>query len=363
MVEGPNSLTESGPFSSSPTRRALLRVPPRPTIAMEEDVNKSDLLASSRRLMHLALGDLGAADQQADVVVLHAGVAIEHALKAYLCDIHPSLVADGRDLPSLLHAAGRGDLTKKELPLIKTIGAVDAFLRVSQILEKDKLQVTKEQFRVIADARNGVAHIGVHDATQLEDLLSTGIKVIDAVLAALGEDAAEYWGEFQPLHDKILDEKRRADWIRIEALKIRAHKTYETRFGASDTEERRKAIASAEVHSMVAGQAAAMRNCPACSNRGWVGGDLDTSFTEEEPQVILVTRHFLCSVCGFALDGYLLGYFDHLYEDVPMGPAATFTYADGSIHEDLWMNLASDTYVDRRRLEEDEALRAQIEGA
>jgi hypothetical protein len=81
------------------------------------------------------------------------------------------------------------------------------------------------------------------------------------------------------------------------------------------------------------------------------------------PQVVLVTRHFLCSVCSFALDGYLLGYFDHLYEDIPMGPAATFTYADGSTHEDLWMSLASDTFVDRRRAEEDEALRAQIEEA
>ncbi|WP_411099032.1 hypothetical protein [Streptomyces sp. x-45] len=328
---------------------------------MEEDVNKSDLLASSQRLMHLALADLGASEQQADVVVLHAGVAIEHALKAYLCSIHPSLVADGRDLPSLLHAADRGELAKKELSLIKTIGAVEAFSRVSKILDKSKLTVTEAQFRVIADARNGVAHIGVHDTAKIEDLLSNGIKVVDALLVALEEDTAEYWGEFQPLHDKILEEKRRADLIRIEALKIRANKTYVTRFGASDTEERRRAIASAQVHSMVAGQAAAMRDCPACSNQGWVGGDLDTDFTAEEPEVVIVTRHFLCSVCGFALDGYLLGYFAHLYEDIPMGPAATFAYADGSTHEDLWMNLASDTFPDRRREEEEEVLRAQIE--
>src|SRR3954470_2336388 len=165
MVEGPGSLGSPDPpcRGARDHAGASARFSDSPTTVMEEDVNKSDLLASSRRLMHLALGDLGATDQQADVVVLHAGVAIEHALKAHLCNIHPSLVVDGRDLPSLLHAAGRGDLAKKELPLIKTIGAVDAFLRVSQILDKEKLLVTKEQFRVIADARNGVAHIGVHD--------------------------------------------------------------------------------------------------------------------------------------------------------------------------------------------------------
>ncbi|MFF4828220.1 hypothetical protein ACFY20_35645 [Streptomyces sp. NPDC001312] len=325
-------------------------------------MDKNDLLNSSKRLMHLALGDLGAPDQQADVIVLHAGVAIEHALKAHLCSIDSSLVVDGRDFPSLLHAAGRGELAKKPLPMIKTIGAVEAFSRVNQILDKGELGVKVDDFRVIADARNGVAHIGIHDTAQLESLLSNGLKIVDAILVALGEDPADYWGEFNPLHDKILEEKRRADLIRIEALKIRALKTLAARFGTSDTEERRKAIASAQVHSMVAGQAKAMRPCPACSNKGWVGGDLDTDFSGEEPQVIIVSQHFLCSICGFSIDGYLLGYFDALYGDIPLGPAATFTYADGSTHEDLWMNLAEEAAV-RRRREEEDALRAQLEQA
>ncbi|QKZ18824.1 hypothetical protein [Streptomyces chartreusis] len=326
-------------------------------------MNKNDLLNSSKRLMQLALGELGSSDQQADVIVLHVGVAIEHALKAHLCSIDASLVVDGRDLPSLLHAADRGELAKKPLPMIKTIGAVDAFSRVSQILDKDQLGVKPEEFRLIADARNGVAHIGIHGTEELEGLLGIGIKIADAILNEMGENPAEYWGDFSSLRERILDTKRRADLIRIEAMKVRALKALEERFGARDTEERRAAIASAEQHSMVTGQGKAMRPCPSCSNQGWVGGDFDTVFPNgEEPQVVIITHCFLCSVCGFALDGYLLRYFAALYEDIPMGPAATFAYADGGAHEDLWMNLAADYGDERRRREDDDALRAQIEG-
>ncbi|MEU8952450.1 hypothetical protein, partial [Streptomyces sp. NPDC048489] len=337
-----------------PSFRGDMVVPERPSATELPHVDKDDLLSSSKRLIHLSLGGLGAHDQQADVVVLHAGVAVEHALKAYLCSIDPSLVADGRDLPSLLHAAGRADLAKKPLPMIKTIGAVDAFRRVSQILDGNQLGTNENEFRLIADARNGVAHIGIHDTARLEDLLSTAIKILDAMLVALGEDPTDYWGDYTVLHDKILDGKRQADKIRIEALKTRARRTLIERFGADDTEERRAAIAGAQMHSMVAGQAKALRPCPACANNGWVGGDLDTDFSEPDPQVVISPRHFLCSVCGFAVDGPFIGYFDELYPDIPMGPTATFIYEGGSVHEALWMNLVDNVDFDRRRREEEE---------
>ncbi|MFD6297961.1 hypothetical protein ACFWFU_24410 [Streptomyces sp. NPDC060235] len=322
-------------------------------------MNQTDLLSSSQRLMHLALAGLGADDLQADVVVLHAGVAVEHALKAFLCSVSPSLVVDGRDFPSLLHGAGRGELAKKPLPMIKTIGAMEAFMRVSKILDGHEFDVSEHEFRLIADARNGVAHIGIRDTAQVEDLLSTGLRIVDAVLKSLGEDAAAYWGDFSVVHEKILDVKRQADLIRIEALKTRALRRLVERFGTNDTEERRAAIASAQSHTVVAGQAKALRPCPACLNQGWVGGDLDTDYSGDEGQVIIVTQYFLCSVCGFSLHGDLLRYFNDLYEDIPLGPAATFVYADGSLHEDVWLEISAEVAAEFMADEEEEELRGR----
>jgi hypothetical protein len=44
-----------------------------------------------------------------DFTVHHAGVGLEHLLKAYLSSLHPALVIDATHLASLLHAVRHGD--------------------------------------------------------------------------------------------------------------------------------------------------------------------------------------------------------------------------------------------------------------
>ncbi|MFI0242959.1 hypothetical protein [Streptomyces sp. NPDC016845] len=330
-------------------------------------MNKEDLVQSSKHLLHEALGGLTTEPLTHDITLLKAGIATEHLLKGYLCTIHPSLITDARDLPSLLHACDRGDLTTRPVTLIKTIGLVEAYKRVYEILGKERLSLTPKDFQPIADARNGVAHLAVSTTDSMERLLSSIIKIADVLLAEMGEKSALFWADYAPVREKILQDDRKAHLVIIASLKSKALRVLEERFGEHDTEERQTAIKAASQFQRVQGQAAAQRQCPACQNQGWVGGDVTTTFPDDgEPQATIVTHAFKCSVCGFAVAGPLLTYFDHLYEDIALGPAATFTYADGTTHDDLWASIAAEQHTldhldddDRRRWEEDLQLRAQ----
>lgn len=325
-------------------------------------MKKDDLLNSSRRLMHLALQDIDSDVTKADVVVLHAGIATEHLLKAYLCSIHPSLVVDHRDLNSLLHAAEHPELASKPLPMIKTIGTVEAFKRVSKILNKDQLLVSEAEFQPIADARNGVAHIGIHDTTQLEPLLSTTLKLTDSLLAALEADADKYWAHFKPLHDKILDTQRHMDQVRIESLKIRATKVFSDRFAHLDVSEKDDAIAALTLRPTIHGEALINRDCPVCESKAWLAGFQGTSWSPEDGAIeILTPQAFGCGACEFMLNERLLRYFPDLYEDAELGPA--------DMNNDLWLaldairgevDMSSDDI--RRRVFEELLQRKQTEG-
>ncbi|WP_409238419.1 hypothetical protein [Streptomyces sp. PA5.6] len=326
-----------------------------------------DLVQSSRHLMHEALGGLTVEPITHNLTILKAGVATEHLLKAYLCTIHPSLITDAKDLPTLLHAAGRPDLASKPLTMVKTIGIVEAYKRAHAILGKGRLTLDPQKFQEIADARNGVAHLAMSSAEGVERLLSLVIKVADALLTAMQEDAKRFWGLYAPVREKILEEGRKADLIIIAALKTKAGKTLVDRFGDRDNERRQEAIETASQYCGVRGTGAEKRTCPACSNQGWLGGDLTTAFDDEDqPKVILVTKAFKCSVCGFAVHGPMLQYFDNWIENLDYGPAATFEYGDGTTHLELYESLLAEEYAadwneeTRRRREEDRLLRVQL---
>lgn len=56
-------------------------------------MDQESLQASSRRWMRAALEAVGRRESL-DFAVHHAGVGLEHLLKAYLCSLHPALVVD-----------------------------------------------------------------------------------------------------------------------------------------------------------------------------------------------------------------------------------------------------------------------------
>jgi hypothetical protein len=81
-------------------------------------------------------------EDERDMAVLHCGIAVEHLLKAFLASKHPSLLVDGRDFSSLLHAVGEGAYATVDEHLTKSIGALECFRRVAQLTA---LPVTERQ--------------------------------------------------------------------------------------------------------------------------------------------------------------------------------------------------------------------------
>ncbi|MFZ4236488.1 hypothetical protein ACOZGD_15065 [Streptomyces murinus] len=135
------------------------------------------------------------------MAALHGGIAFEHTVKAGLAKRHPSLLADGRDFATMLHAAGLGDQAGAPLAKVKTLGAAEAFKRLRSLLS---LSITERDIDSLLTARNGVAHMGFHDVTQTAEALTQAVAVIDAVLEDIGEGEIDFWGPYRDQRHDLL---------------------------------------------------------------------------------------------------------------------------------------------------------------
>ncbi|MFB7353483.1 hypothetical protein [Streptomyces gardneri] len=125
------------------------------------------------------------------MAVLHGGIGTEHLLKALLAARHPSLLVDGRDFSSLLHATGQSTFAASPETKVKTIGALDAYRRASTLIA---MPVKERDLDPLLTARNGVAHLGAHDDTITHDALAIAVTVADVVLLDLQQDIPAFWG-------------------------------------------------------------------------------------------------------------------------------------------------------------------------
>ncbi|MCG6495701.1 hypothetical protein [Kitasatospora sp. A2-31] len=152
-------------------------------------MDKTRLLASAQRQMNRAMSAWCTSDN--DMAVLHGGIGTEHLLKALLSARHPSLLVDGRDFSSLLHATGQSAHAASPETKVKTTGALDAFKRAAALIA---MPVKERDLDPLLTARNGVAHLGAHDDAITHEALAVAITVADAVLADLQEDIPAFWG-------------------------------------------------------------------------------------------------------------------------------------------------------------------------
>ncbi|MET9954527.1 hypothetical protein ABZ173_33780 [Streptomyces rochei] len=165
-------------------------------------MNTAKLARSSSRWMQLALTTLGRGEN-GDIAVHHAAVASEHLLKAYLASIHPVLITEGKDFTSLLHAVGRGSQAPAPITAFRSIGLPDAYGRVAILLPA--LPVDATEVKAVANARNGVAHSGVHDDTCTRELITVCIRLADAVLPHVpAASPDEYWGETKGVRNRLI---------------------------------------------------------------------------------------------------------------------------------------------------------------
>ncbi|MGN5392513.1 hypothetical protein [Streptomyces sp. JL7001] len=295
------------------------------------------LKASSQQWMSKALAAFSQGPESYDFAVHHAGVAAEHLLKAYLANLHPALIAEGKDLDSLLHATGHGSLAKRGLSRAKTIGVVEAHGRVHTIRKKQaKHFPDAETFRPVADARNGVAHLGIHEVAEVKTVFTTCLRVVDPLLSELQIDPGTYWGSYGQLHDILIAEHVEAAVIALESKLTKARALFEQRYGHLAPKDREILLATLTqpIQSPRHGEHVEVSPCPACKSPGALTGETHVKPGDE---IVYFTPYaFGCSACGLDLDDdelARLGVFD---EESPIEMTIEEYYADWEPDEDLY---------------------------
>lgn len=283
------------------------------------------LKTSSQRWMSRALAAFSEGPESYDFAVHHAGVAAEHLLKAYLANLHPALIVDGKDFPSLLHATGHGDLASVDLSRTKTIGVAEAHARVHGLLRK-QLPIDGVTFKPVAAARNGVAHLGVHDVAEVQTVFTTCLRVIDPLLVELRIDPKTYWGDYAQLHAMLIAKHVEKARVALESKLAKARAVFTQRYGHLTPKEREAVLATITQPqpSPNHGEHVEQGLCPACGSRGGLIGE--THVPSPEEGVYFTPYFFTCSACGLDLDGdEELG---DLAEEVPIDMTLDEYYAD-----------------------------------
>ncbi|MFJ8882274.1 hypothetical protein ACIRJR_02545 [Streptomyces sp. NPDC102402] len=313
---------------------------------------------SSQKWMAAAFTAFSDGPMLQDMAVHHAGVATEHLLKAYLASLHPALVVEGRDFSSLLHATGLGAHAPGPLSQTKTIGLVESYVRVSGLL-KGTMPVSRQELLPLADARNGVAHAAFHDSAQVNAVFTTCLRIADRLLPEL-PPLGDFWGRYLGLHDKLLDIRVEAARVQLEGRLARARQVFAERYGHFSEEDRSLVLAAiANVSSPGYIDHDEPATCPACSSRGWLGGE--TSVSERTDTVVMTPIVFDCPACDLHLEVGELGMLKEPFaEEIdlkvsprefwPEHPGSRFPYGGGHPYdmftgdEGVDENLVLDTY-------------------
>ncbi|WP_327710093.1 hypothetical protein OG912_17070 [Streptomyces sp. NBC_00464] len=283
------------------------------------------LVYSSRKWMHAAFVAFSDGPMSEDMAVHHAGVAAEHLLKAYLAHLHPALIVEAKDFNSVLHATGNGGLASAPKSQAKTIGLIEAHARVSSIM---KMPVSRRELQPVADARNGVAHAAFHDPPQVNQVFTSCLRVIDSLLPSLPV-LDSYWGPYEGLHDRLLDQRVEDARIRLEGNLARARRVFMERYGHFSDKDREMVIAAIATVG-AAGAASDFERgaaCPACASKGQLHGEpFVVDARDDIPASVVFTPFFFdCAVCELHLESEQLKQVG-LGRDIPteMTPAEYF---------------------------------------
>jgi hypothetical protein len=271
------------------------------------------LFDSARRWAHAGLDAYAQQEPDHDFAVHHVAVALEHLAKAYLCSVHPTLIA-APDFDSLLHLVDQGAHASRPAHRVRTIGMADANQRVRQLLKTAYSYDGNPSNDPVLAARNGVAHAGLWPPEEARRVLALAVRRVDAILAALDRGRESFWGGHADITAKIVDEAIADITLRVEARIRAARERYAERF-SSLSQEARQAVISVLAESSppfdVNFETERYR-CRACGNQAWLGGFTETRFDlayfdtpcGEAAKAIVVFNPlmFHCSVCDLDLN-------------------------------------------------------------
>jgi hypothetical protein len=243
----------------------------------------------------------------------HAGIALEQLAKAYLANIDPTLVVDGRSFDSILHACGKGRHARSPASLMKTITMEDALRRCGQILPA--VENLRGDLQRLIDARNGAIHVGaVEESEKLRMLL----PYLHASRQILGEGGfgEEYWGEFNEVVELRVAEVTEAAVANVKEAMIAASLRFDERYGHLGEEVRPAVLRALEASYAPEKYEQQLVDCPACSTLGLASGSTDVDWQPDwdqsdgqdyvagmYPEVTFFPGRFECHACDLALDG------------------------------------------------------------
>ncbi|RJQ83395.1 hypothetical protein D5S17_00520 [Pseudonocardiaceae bacterium YIM PH 21723] len=269
-------------------------------------MNSDELLVSSGRWLDAGLKQFDD-EWDPDFCVHHVAVAVEHLLKAYLVSLHPALIVDRGDWQSMLHATGHGNRSKVPASRTRSIGVTEAFDRVKELLPQH-LTVTKTEFLAVAEARNGIAHVGAYEATEMRKILTTCFRVIRPLLESLGASEGDYWKFNSKLRDQLEDEHVTQVGLTVTAKIDRARTTAGRLIYRLNRQDRIAIIAALNARSPqdLPPFAQQVERCPACDGRGWLQGQVwveEIGIPVQNRSAKFAPTRYQCAVCQLELEG------------------------------------------------------------
>ncbi len=269
---------------------------------------KKKILERSRDFTNKGLKDYVEGENEHFLVNL--AISAELLGKAYLANIHPSLIID-RDFDSLLHVCGAGKHAKKSPTNIRTIGAREVFNRCAQILPK--LKEHEEKMNILANIRSGLIHLGDHNAELAKQVFIPYLKYVTIILKALNIDSKDFFGEFSDITNSNIKDSRQEIDIQVQTGLAKARSDFKQRFQGMEKKVAKGIIKTLEESYVVTKYEEKNTQCPACESLGVASGstevesweaDFDENGNAEDayPIVKLHCDFFKCRVCGLKLD-------------------------------------------------------------
>jgi len=242
--------------------------------------------------------------------LVNLAISSELLGKAYLADIHPSLIID-RDFDSLLHACGAGEHARKSPTNIRTLGAKEVFNRCSQILPK--LKEYEETMNILASIRSGLVHLGDHDAELAKKVFTPYLKHAKIILEALNIGLKDFFGEFSDIASTNIKDSRQEIEIHVQTSLAKARSDFKQRFQGMEKEVVKGIIKTLEESYVLTKYEEENTQCPICKNLGVVSGSFEVEKWEVDvdrdgnpegayPVVKLHCDSFKCRVCGLELE-------------------------------------------------------------
>lgn len=264
------------------------------------DPFERQLRVSAARHAQVALATLPDGDDM--LFALHAGIALEHALKAVLASRHPVLIA-ASDFDSLLHACGESSGTRIPRHRMRTITARESLARVGQLVPHVKN--LESQLAPLFEARNSVAHLA--DPTATDELRVPFIRAAEHLRVALEIAPQDFWGTYQAVVDAALAEEVQEARMRVEGALAGARGKFERRYQHLETAARDAVLDIIETSYSREKYEQELVECPACQRQALASGATETGWERDGDDGNFVARftpgYLICRVCDLELDG------------------------------------------------------------